>query len=78
MFIGAPGTTVPGTGARIPYAICGDPERFTGVPTADTKGPPIGCPMEGAAYIPAPGIPAVDGTACLTDLFAEFPEEPFV
>ena len=78
MFTGAPGTTVPGTGAWTPYAMCAGGGRFTGVPTADTRGPPIGCPMVGAAYIPTPGTPVEAGGACLVDLPVEFAAEPFV
>lgn len=73
MFIGAPGTSAPGgIGALTPYAMCGEgPARFTGVPTAETRGPPIGCPILGAPYMPTPGGPAAD---CLAD-FPE-PDEP--
>ena len=58
IFIGAPGTTAPATGALTPYAMCGAAGRFTGVPTAETSGPPIGCPIVGAPYIPTPEGPA--------------------
>lgn len=74
MFIGAPGTTAPGSGGRTPYAICVDGGRFTGVPTAETKGPPIGCPMLVAPYIPTPGGAADAGVGCLLELPAA---EPF-
>lgn len=76
MFIGAPGTT-PGTGALRPYAMCGGPAgRFTGVPTADTRGPPIGCPIVGAPYMPTPG-PVGPAGDCLVDLPEEPTAEPF-
>ncbi|OMO72172.1 hypothetical protein CCACVL1_17907 [Corchorus capsularis] len=58
MFIGAPGTTAPGIGALTPYAICAWVGRFTGVPTAETRGPPIGCPIARAPYMPTPGAAA--------------------
>lgn len=76
-FIGAPGTTVPGTGAPRPYAMCAGAGRFTGVPTADTRGPPIGCPMVGAAYIPTLGVALGVGGAGFVD-FPECAAEPFV
>lgn len=74
-FTGAPGTTAPVTGALTPYAMCAGEGRFTGVPTADTKGPPTGCPMVGAAYIPTP---VEAGVACLVALEVELVAAPFV
>ena len=73
MFIGAPGT-----GARTPNAICAGGGRFTGVPTAETRGP-IGCPMVGAPYMPTPDGAAGAWGAGLLDL-PDVPEaaEPFV
>lgn len=79
MFIGAPGTTVPATGARTPYAMCAGAGRFTGVPTADTRGPPIGCPIVGAPYIPTPEGPVGVWGDCLAGLPVELgAEDPFV
>lgn len=71
MFIG-----VPGTGALIPYAICGG-GRLTGVPTAETRGP-IGCPIVGGPYMPTPeGVTGVWEGGLLALLEAP-EEEPFV
>lgn len=41
------------------YGICAGEGVLTatGVPTAETKGPPTGCPTVGAPYIPTPNDP---------------------
>lgn len=39
------------------YSICAGGGVLTGVPTAETKGPPIGCPTVEAPYIRTPNDP---------------------
>lgn len=79
MLDGAPGTIGPGAGARTPYAMCPGAGRFTGVPTADIRGPPIGWPMVGVPYTPTPGAPGGGCACCLLDLLEEPPAvDPFV
>lgn len=40
------------TGDLTAYAICAGGGVLIGVPTAETKGPPTGCPIAGAPYTP--------------------------
>lgn len=57
IFTGGLGTSGLITGDLTVYVICAG-GVLTGVPTAETKGPPTACPMVGAPYIPTPDGPA--------------------
>jgi hypothetical protein len=75
---GARGTMVPGTGACMPFAMWGGAGTWSvaGVPTADTSGPPNGCPI----VVPKASTPGGRLASC-AGCFREFPGSaacPFV